>query len=156
MPDGLAFVKAQVDGGARPEGARVLLVGAEGAGGAIAVALLDAGVRELIIHDADASRTQDLSSALAARAAGRASVGAPDPTGCDMVRNATSAGLKDGDELPIAAHLLGPSMFVGDVIAGHGMTPLLQAAGAAGRRTAGSDPMVEAVQDMMLDFMWGN
>ena len=113
-------------------------------------------MRELIIHDADASRTQDLSSALAARAAGRASVGAPDPTGCDMVRNATSAGLKDGDELPIAAHLLGPSMFVGDVIAGHGMTPLLQAAGAAGRRTAGSDPMVEAVQDMMLDFMWGN
>ena len=73
-----------------------------------------------------------------------------------MVRNATSAGLKDGDELPIAAHLLGPSMFVGDVIAGHGMTPLLQAAGAAGCGTAGGDPMVEAVQDMMLDFMWGN
>jgi shikimate 5-dehydrogenase len=36
MLDGLAFVKAQKDHGAEPEGARVLLVGAGGAGSAIA------------------------------------------------------------------------------------------------------------------------
>jgi shikimate dehydrogenase len=36
MLDGLAFVKAQQDHGAEPEGARVLLVGAGGAGSAIA------------------------------------------------------------------------------------------------------------------------
>jgi shikimate dehydrogenase len=35
---GLAFVKAQKDHGAEPEGARVLLVGAGGAGSAIAIA----------------------------------------------------------------------------------------------------------------------
>jgi shikimate 5-dehydrogenase len=44
MLDGLAFVKAQKDHGAQPEGARVLLVGAGGAGSAIAIALLEAGV----------------------------------------------------------------------------------------------------------------
>ncbi len=53
MLDGLAFVKAQKDEGAQPHGARVLLVGAGGAGSAIAIALLEAGVRELIIHDTD-------------------------------------------------------------------------------------------------------
>jgi shikimate dehydrogenase len=44
MLDGLAFVKAQKDHGAQPEGARVLLLGAGGAGSAIAIALLEAGV----------------------------------------------------------------------------------------------------------------
>ncbi len=44
MLDGLAFVKAQIDHGAQPKGARVLLVGAGGAGSAIAIALLEAGV----------------------------------------------------------------------------------------------------------------
>ncbi len=43
MLDGLAFVKAQIDAGAQPDGARVLLVGAGGAGSAIAIALLEAG-----------------------------------------------------------------------------------------------------------------
>jgi shikimate dehydrogenase len=45
---------------------------------------------------------------------------------------------------------------VGDVIAGHGVTPLLQAARAAGCKTANGVQMVEAVQEMMLDFMLGN
>jgi len=43
MLDGLAFVKAQKDQGAQPQGARVLLVGAGGAGSAIAIALLESG-----------------------------------------------------------------------------------------------------------------
>ena len=43
MLDGLAFVKAQQDHGAQTDGARALLVGAGGAGSAIAIALLEAG-----------------------------------------------------------------------------------------------------------------
>jgi shikimate 5-dehydrogenase len=52
-----------------------------------------------------------------------------------------------------AAALLTPSMFVGDVIAGHGVTPFLEAAEAAGCRTANGGYMVEAAQDNMADFM---
>src|SRR5579875_2813867 len=44
MLDGLAFVKAQRDRGARLDGARVLLVGAGGAGSAIAITLLEEGI----------------------------------------------------------------------------------------------------------------
>jgi shikimate dehydrogenase len=64
-------------------------------------------------------------------------------------------GMAEGDPLPVAANLLSSSMFVGDVIAGHGVTPFLQAAQAAGCKTANGDQMVEAVQEMMLDFMQG-
>lgn len=155
MLDGLAFVKAQVDQGARPEGARVLLVGAGAAGSAIAVALLQAGVRELIVCDSDPSRTAYLVPLLSSLGRGRVVAGPADPTGCDMVCNASPMGMADGDPLPVAAALLSGAMFVGDVIAGHGLTPFLAAAQAAGCRTANGDQMVEAVQEMMLDFMLG-
>jgi shikimate dehydrogenase len=153
MLDGLAFVKAQKDRGAQPEAARVLLVGAGGAGSAIAIALLEAGVGELIIHDADRSRVATLLELLQDLGRGRVSAGPADPTGCDLVCNATPMGMADGDPLPVDAALLTSSMFVGDVIAGHGVTPFLQAAEAAGCRTANGGHMVEAAQDVMADFM---
>ena len=156
MLDGLAFVKAQTDNGAAPDGARVLLVGAGGAGSAIAIALLEAGVRELIVHDTDTSRAAQLIALLSGLGRGRVTLGPPDPAGCGMVCNATPMGMAAGDKLPVAAHLLTASMFVGDVVAGHGVTPLLRAARAAGCKTADGVQMVEAVQEMMLDFMLGS
>ena len=44
-------------------------------------------------------------------------------------------------------------MFVGDVIAGHGLTSFLQAAESVGCKTANGAHMVEAAQDVMADFM---
>jgi shikimate dehydrogenase len=112
MLDGLAFVKAQKDHGAEPEGARVLLVGAGGAGSAIAIALLEAGVGELIIHDADESRVATLIDLLSGLGQGRVRAGPPDPTGCDLVCNATPMGMEENDPLPVDAALLRSSMFV--------------------------------------------
>lgn len=155
MLDGLAFVQAQRQRGARPEDARVLLVGAGGAGSAIAITLLASGVRELIVHDTNAARLAELMARTVDVGRGRVTAGPPDPTGCDMVCNATPLGMADGDPLPVAAELLTPSMFVGDVIAGHGETPLVAAARAVGCKTANGDHMVEAVQEMMLDFLLG-
>ena len=40
--------------------------------------------------------------------------------------------MEDGDLLPVDALLLTSSMFVGDVIAGHGVNPFLECAEAAG------------------------
>lgn len=152
MLDGLAFLKAQRDQGAKIEDGRALLLGAGGAGSAIAVALLDAGVRELIVHDRDGARVEALLDLVSTD---RIVAGAPDPTGCDLVFNATSMGMEPGDPLPIDASLLDRSMFVGDVIAGHGSTPLVRAARSAGCKTATGGQMVEAVQDLMADFLLG-
>ena len=151
MLDGLAFVKAQKNQGAQLEGARALLVGAGGAGSAIAIALLEVGVQELVIHDADESRVVALLDLIPED--GRVHPGPPDPTGCDLLFNATPMGMDSEDPLPVDAALLSPSMFVGDVIAGHGATPFLLAAEAAGCQTANGGHMVEAAQDVMADFM---
>ena len=40
--------------------------------------------------------------------------------------NASPMGMEDDDPLPVDAALLNSSMFVGDVIAGHGVTPFLE------------------------------
>jgi shikimate dehydrogenase len=153
MLDGLGFVKAQQDHGAHLDGARALLVGAGGAGSAIAIALLDAGVRGLVIHDADQSRLAALVGLLAGIVENRVAAGPPDPAGCDLVFNASPMGMEDGDPLPVDGALLTSSMFVGDVIAGHGVTPFLAAAQAAGCKTADGGHMVDAVQDVMADFL---
>lgn len=152
MLDGLAFVKAQIDHGACVKDGRALLIGAGAAGSAIAIALLEAGVCELVIHDADASRSTRLSRLVADLGRGRVRIGPADPTGCTLMFNATPMGLSESDPLPVSRELLASSMFVGDVIAGHGVTPLLSAAQSVGCKTANGVQMVEAVQDMMLDF----
>ena len=105
MLDGLAFVKAQTDHGAKPEGARALLLGAGGAGSAIAIALLEAGVDELVIHDTDDARVTTLLDAVSELGDGRVSAGPPDPTGCDIVCNATPLGMADDDPLPLDTSL---------------------------------------------------
>ena len=154
MLDGLAFLKAQTDAGAKPEGAKVLLVGAGSAGGAIALALLDAGVRELVIHDREPDHADHLVHLLRRHdTAAEVNAGPADPSGCGMVCNASPAGMKQDDDLPVPADSFEASMFVGDVVAGHGTTPFLAAAQKAGCKTATGVQMVDAVQDMMLDFM---
>lgn len=152
--DGEAFVKAQIDNGATIKGARVLVLGAGGAGSAIVISMLDAGAAEVVVHDLDKARAQKLVDLLEGRAGDRIkSAQSNDPTGFDVVSNATPMGMAEGDPLPLDPAKLTPSMFVGDVVAGHGQTALIKAARAAGCRTADGDAMVIAVLDVMCDFL---
>lgn len=153
--DGDSFVKAQVDHGAVVGGARVLLLGAGGAGSAIAISLLAAGAAELVVYDIDETRARNLIDLLAEKSNGRMKYGPPDPRGFDMLCHATNLGMAENDPLPVDPQLLHSSIFVGDVIAGHGLTPLIRAAKRAGCRTATGDHMVEAVQGIMVDYMLG-
>lgn len=153
MLDGLAFVAAQKMAGAEPQGARVLQIGAGGAGSAIAIAFLDAGVRQLVLCDMNQERQDEMVRLLAGLGCGTVVGGPPDPTGFDLVVNATPMGMSADDPLPLPGHLLTSSMFVGDVVAGHGITSLLQAAQAVGCKTADGVQMVEAGLDLMSDFL---
>ncbi len=132
------------------EGAQVLQIGAGAAGSAIAVALLDAGVRELVLHDVDLAKAKELVQLLAHRDG--VNSGAPDPTGCDII-NTTPMGMHADDPLPVSRDLLTELMFVGDVDAGHKKTALLQAAQAAGCGTADGSAMVDAGIDLMTDCL---
>ncbi len=151
--DGDAFVKAQIDNGATIQGARVLVLGAGGAGSAIVISMLEAGAAEVVVHDVDAQRADKLVALLQPRDGGRVRAGANDPTGFDVVSNATPMGMAEGDPMPLDPARLRANMFVGDVVAGHGETPLIKAARATGCRTADGDAMVVAVLDVMCDFV---
>lgn len=151
MLDGISFVEAQRKAGAKIEGARVLQIGAGAAGSAIAVALLDAGIRELLLHDVDTSKADALVQLLSHR--GRILSASADPRGCDLIVNTTPMGMHPDDPLPVARELLTASMFVGDVVAGHGETPLLKAARDVGCRFADGSAMVDAGMDLMPGFL---
>ena len=70
-----------------------------------------------------------------------------------MIVNASPMGMSSNDPLPVATDRMTASMFVGDVVAGHGITPLLQAAQELGCRTADGFQMVQAGTGIMADFL---
>jgi len=150
MLDGEGFADAIGRAGCRIAGARALLVGAGGAGSAIALALLDRGAATLAVCDLDGGRRDVLLGKLAAHG-GRVGVGA-DPSDMDLVVNATPMGMSAGDPLPVDVSRLAATTFVGDVITVPEITPLLAAAQARGCRTQTGVGMFESNIGLMADF----
>ena len=102
MFDGAGFVAGLRAQGHDPAGRRALLVGAGGAAGAIAFALAEAGVASLTIANRTRSKAEEIMARVTKFFPDRPiRVGTADPTGHDLVINATSLGLKAGDPLPI-------------------------------------------------------
>lgn len=152
MLDGLGFVRAVTQAGGRIDGARALLAGAGGAGGAIALAVLEAGADSLAVHDIDTGRRDDLIARLNTRYRGRARAGSAAIGGNDLVLNASPMGMRAGDPLPVDLAGLDPGMVFGDVVTPAGLSPLLAAAQAAGCRISSGHDMFHASVDLMLDF----
>jgi shikimate dehydrogenase len=153
MCDGAGFVQAALSAGCRLLGARVLLVGAGGAGTAIGWSLLDGGAATLAVHDADAGRRDALIERLATRFGDRVQAGSDDPAGFDVVVNASWCGMKADDPHPVQVARLASAMFVGDVITAPAVTPLLQVARDLGCRTQTGGGMFAAVRDLMVEFL---
>jgi shikimate dehydrogenase len=152
MLDGIGMRDAIVAKGCDLAAQRALLVGAGGAGSAIAHDLLDAGVRELAIHDVDAARRDALIARLAPRFGARVRIGADDPAAASLVVNATPMGMRPGDPLPVRREGLVRTTFVADVVTRPEVTPLLEAARAIGSATVTGVEMYEAERDRMVEF----
>ncbi|MEX0405871.1 shikimate dehydrogenase [Aquibium sp. LZ166] len=156
MLDGIGAVAAMRAKGCIFEGARALLVGAGGAGSAIGLDFLAAGVDTLAIHDIDTVRRDSLIARLSQRYPGKAVVGSADPSGFAIIANVTPAGMRPDDPLPVDLSKLLPEMFVSDAITMPEITPLLAAAGQAGCLTSTGVDMFQAERQMMLDFWVGD
>jgi shikimate dehydrogenase len=156
MFDGLGFVEAMRAKGCEPQGRRALLVGAGGAGSAIAHALVVAGVTELAIHDPDFARRDGLVQRLVGLGLGQVRTGSPDPSGFDIAINASPIGMQTGDPLPIDASRFAPAQFVGCVITSPAVPPMIQAARDAGCVTLTGTDMFARVRDLMVGFLLEN
>lgn len=153
MFDGQGFVAAMHDAGFQPAGKRALLVGAGGAGSAIAHAVVMAGVSLLAIHDESTARRDALTKRLDGLNGVRVEAGSASPEGFDLVLNDTPIGMKDGDPFPVDVTVLEPHMHVGCVITAPAITPLIAAARAKGCSTQTGADMFGKVRDLMVDFL---
>ena len=120
--------------------ARVVQLGAGGAGAAVAHALLAEGVGELALTDVEPEKAQAVADGLNARfGAGRARVVADlaaDVAAADGLVNCTPIGMAKLPGTPLDVALLHPRLWVSEVIYFPLETALLKAARALGCRTS--------------------
>jgi len=136
--DGLGFIAGLTGEGHSLEGRKILLVGAGGAGRAIAVALAahkEAPIASLHIANRTLGRAEELADVIG-RSTDFKEVQAvsleADKTSYDMIINATPLGLKPEDPLPFQLSELSADCLVCDIIMVPDQTKLLAEAEAAG------------------------
>jgi shikimate dehydrogenase len=143
MFDGSGLVRGLADEGLSVSGRSVMLIGAGGAGSAVAIAFADAGAASIIVHDVDEAKAASLVARVRETyPATRAKAAKPQAAGFDIVVNATPIGMAPSDGLPAELGALSPAQLVIDVIATPEMTPLLAKARASGCRTIGGKTML--------------
>jgi shikimate dehydrogenase len=120
------------------EGKTAVLVGAGGAGSAVAFALMDLGLRSLIVHDKDTARAASLAADVCTHFGGgrcRVSVGLSDEiAAADGVANATPIGMTGFPGNPVPVDALRAGHWVADVIYTPIETELIRVAAAKGAR----------------------
>lgn len=112
---------------------QVVLLGAGGAGSAVASALAARGVDDLVIVDLDADRARQLAQHTGARSVSMTDLGVV-LAEADGLVNATPFGMAAHPGLPVDLDLLAPAAWVADIVYRPAETELLAAARAAGRR----------------------
>ena len=155
MTDGGGFTGALKRSGFDPKGKRALQVGAGGAGSALALALCMEGASALSLCDTDTAKRDALIARLARHGHRVTALDKADPTGHDLVVNATPAGMKESDPSPVDIAKLDGKMFVADIITMPLLTPLLAVAQARGCRTQNGQDMFNAQGDFITDFLLG-
>jgi shikimate dehydrogenase len=152
--DGSGFIAGLRARGWDPAGRRVFMMGAGGAGNALAFALARARATAITIHNRTVSKAENLAQRLqAVYRQCDIRVGRRDPRGHDIVINATSVGLAPGDPAPFDISLLPASVLAAEVIMIPEVTPLLAAAKARGCPIHFGRHMLDCQVDLMFEFM---
>jgi shikimate dehydrogenase len=147
MFDGEGFVRGVLRKGRKLTRTSALVIGSGGVGSAIAASLAAAGVTRIGLVDAVADAAESLGSRLSAYYPGlTVHTGSADPTGYDLVVNATPLGMNEGDPLPVDMNLVASTTFVGEVVMKAAVTPFLRAARERGCETqVGVDMLFEQI-----------
>ncbi|MDO6966714.1 shikimate dehydrogenase family protein [Rhizobium alvei] len=153
--DGHGYLDGIAAEGFDVSGKPALLIGAGGAGSAIAYEILARGATELALHDIDAGKRDALLARLNEAFPGKARAGSTDPRGFALIANATPLGMREGDPLPVQAEFLTPQQFVADVVTRPAVPPLIAAARAAGCGTMPGSGMFNAQAVLLAELLMG-
>ena len=153
MFDGAGFLGGLRSSGLDPKGLAIMLIGAGGAGSAIADALAEAEAGTITIFD----RHEDKADALARRVTQAhpgctARMGHATVDDMDLLINASPTGMAPGDGLPVPLGSFGKELFVADIIPRSDPTPLLALAKECGCRTMAGEAMVAGQAGAILRF----
>lgn len=154
MLDGEGFVRGLKSCGHDVKDKTAYMAGAGGAANAIAFALVQYGVSSLTIANRTTAKAEDLKQRiLDLYPQAQINIGTPDPSGHDIVVNATSLGLKEGDALPMDVAALMPDQLVCEIIMQPKETALLLAAQERGCTVHYGAPMLASQIELMAEFL---
>lgn len=147
MFDGEGFVRGLARKGRSIQGASALIVGAGGVGSAIAASLAAAGAARIGLYDINPASSEGLAGRLrVAYPDLQLQSGSNDPSGYDIVVNATPLGMTTDDPMPLPVEKLEPTTFVGEVVMRSAETAFLAAAREKGCATQiGTDMLFEQI-----------
>lgn len=131
-------------------GSVVQLLGAGGAGSAIAVEMLARAPAVLRVHDPDAQRLNALITRLSAQQSPVQLERGLGPA--DILVNASPVGMQDPGACPVPATYLSPDLVVMDCVMDPDETALLRLAHAAGAFTVSGREMFDSQVDAVCDF----
>lgn len=156
MFDGSGCVSAILQRGVELRGRNTLVLGAGGAGSAIAAAVANENPANLFISDPDEARSATLLSRLTAAFPHlRAKIGLPDLESVDVLINASPVGMLDASRMPIKAERFPPKLAVMDVITEPETTLLLSTAHKSGCVTIYGREMFDSQISAACDFLLG-
>jgi shikimate dehydrogenase len=151
--DGTGFVRALRKHGFEVAGTRCLVVGAGGAGAAIAAALSTAGAVAVRLSDNRPGAAKALAAHLSLHfPAVVIEAGLPAPSGFGLVVNATPLGMDPDDPLPVDVSQFTPAQFVAEIVMKREITPMLEAARACGCATMVGREMLDEQVPLYLEF----
>ncbi len=153
--DGIGYVDGIKKLGFDVEGKRALLIGAGGAGSAVAFEILDRGASYLGIYDIDPDRLAGLVKRLDDRFPGRVGVQRNDPEGYDLIANVTPVGMRPGDPYPVDVKKFHKSQFIADAITKPEVSPMVELARSLGCSTMTGEGMFNAEAEILVDYMLG-
>jgi shikimate dehydrogenase len=152
--DGEGFVAGLRGAGHSVTGRSIFMAGAGGAAAGLAFAFARHGATRLTIHNRTPAKAEALAARVRAAYPGcDTRIGGADPSGHDVVVNATSLGMHDGDALPLDVSRLAPPMLAAEVIMAPEVTPFLAKATQRGCATHGGKPMLAAQIALLARFM---
>lgn len=153
--DGVGLVRALREDGFEPAGRRVRMLGAGGAGSAVAIALAEANVRILEIFDTDMARANSLVQRVATHYPDCEVRAVDDPVpldGHDLLINCTPIGMLPGEGMPAPFDRFDPALRVVDIIMKPSITPLAEHARACGCRVMNGAPMLDRQVEAVMSF----
>jgi shikimate dehydrogenase len=153
--DGAGFTRGLRRKNFKFAGASCLVVGTGGVGCAIAASIAGEGVAKLLLSDTNTASAEGLAARIKHHYPKiETGLRSNDPSGYDLVVNATPLGMKADDPYPIDVTRLASTTFVGEVVMKQEITPLLQVAKDKGcRYQVGTDMLFEQIPAYLEFFV---